>query len=337
VSEVSIGYTEPNPAPAAPTITTVPASPANDNSPRVKGTVGAGNPTQAKIFANGTCTGPPLDTGTVAELIGAGIPVPVPLPDNSTTTFSASVSNSGGDSPCSNQVTYVEDSAAPGAPTIAASNPASPSAELQPELTGTAEAGSTVEVFESANCSGPVEAQGPAATFAAPGLTVQVAGVGTFTFSARATDAVGNVSPCSAPFDYTVPAPATGGGPGGGGSGGVAGVSSAVCANLLTGTSARDKLSGTPGSDKLVGMGGRDLLKGFDGPDCIEGGAGADVIKGGPGDDDLKGGKGPDRVKAGAGNDLIDVQGGGRDIVICGSGSDRVLRDRLDRTRGCRS
>ena len=51
------------PAPAAPTITaTGPASPANNNSPKVKGTAAAG--TTVKIYASGTCSGSPVAQGS---------------------------------------------------------------------------------------------------------------------------------------------------------------------------------------------------------------------------------------------------------------------------------
>ena len=47
----SISFVEDSTPPAAPTITgTVPASPANDRNPEVKGTVGGGDPTRVRVF-----------------------------------------------------------------------------------------------------------------------------------------------------------------------------------------------------------------------------------------------------------------------------------------------
>lgn len=108
-------YTCGSAPPAAPTVTgTDPASPANQNAPKVQGTVGAGSPTQVKIFKSSNCSGPVAATGTVAAFTGAGIPVSVP--DNSVTQFSAKASNGAGDSACSpSSITYTEDSAPPGA------------------------------------------------------------------------------------------------------------------------------------------------------------------------------------------------------------------------------
>jgi hypothetical protein len=95
------------PPPDAPTITgTDPGSPADQTSPRVKGTVGSGGATGVKIYRNASCAGLADATGTVAEFTGAGIAVSVP--DNSTTALSASAANLAGDSTCSNSLTYVE-------------------------------------------------------------------------------------------------------------------------------------------------------------------------------------------------------------------------------------
>ena len=201
LSRVEVNGVQATPPPDAPTITaTDPASPANNNNPKVQGTVGAGDPTQAKIWKNATCNGAPDATGTVAQFIGAGITVNVG--DDTTTALSAKVSNAGGDSPCSNTIDYVEDSNGPAAPSINDSDPDSPANENNPELKGAAEAGSTVRLYQSADCTGTVEAQGSAAEFASPGLTATVANDSNSAFTATATDAAGNTSECSAAFNY---------------------------------------------------------------------------------------------------------------------------------------
>ena len=188
---------------AAPTITsTSPASPANDNNPEVIGTVGAGSPTQLKIYRNASCSGTPDATGTVAQFTGGGITVAVT--GDATTALSARASDaSNNDSACSNAVNYVEDSTSPAAPQITSTSPASPANDNNPEVKGSAEAGSTVRLYESLSCGGAIEAQGLAATFASPGLTATVANDVTVNFSATATDQAGNLSGCSTPFPYT--------------------------------------------------------------------------------------------------------------------------------------
>jgi hypothetical protein len=94
------------------------------------------------------------------------------------------------------------DTAAPGAPQITGSSPSSPANDNEPEVTGTAEADSTVRLYGNAACTGAPLATGPAAMFAAPGLTVAVADNSTTSIAATATDAASNVSACSAPLDY---------------------------------------------------------------------------------------------------------------------------------------
>ncbi len=90
---------------------TDPASGANDNNPKVKGSidVGLADPADVTIDVYGTndCAGSLLGTGTAEDLEGAGVPTTVP--DNSTTTFYATSSGVGGTSECSEtSVTYTE-------------------------------------------------------------------------------------------------------------------------------------------------------------------------------------------------------------------------------------
>ena len=69
----------------------------------------------------------------------------------------------------------MEDSTAPSAPSSLGTSPASPGDDNFPEITGTAEAGSTVNVYTNATCTSAVAATGSAAAFSSPGLTVSVA------------------------------------------------------------------------------------------------------------------------------------------------------------------
>ena len=64
----AVSYTEDSIAPATPTITeTNPASPANNDNPVVKGTVGEGSPTHVKIYTTNDCSGAAATTGTPAD------------------------------------------------------------------------------------------------------------------------------------------------------------------------------------------------------------------------------------------------------------------------------
>lgn len=105
----AISYTEDSTAPGAPTIAgTSPASPANDNDPRVSG--GAGGST-VRIYRSADCSAPIAATGTGAEF-AAGLTVAVG--DDSTTSLTATATDSAGNvSGCSAALRYVEDSTAP--------------------------------------------------------------------------------------------------------------------------------------------------------------------------------------------------------------------------------
>jgi hypothetical protein len=182
--------------PPAPKVTGVtPASPANNNSPKVIGSAEAG--TTVKVYSTSSCTGSPLATGTAAAFASPGLAVSVA--DNTTTTFRATATNGTGTSSCSTtSVTYVEDSKAPAAPILKWSDPVSPGATTMPKIGGTAEAGSTVKLYANPTCTGSPAATGTAAAFASPGLAVTVSKSTTTTFRATATDAAGNSSSCSA-------------------------------------------------------------------------------------------------------------------------------------------
>ena len=90
----------------------------------------------------------------------------------------------------------------PAAPSGLDSSPGSPANDNDPELTGSATAGSTVRLYTTSDCSGAAVASGSAASFASPGLTVSVADDSSTSFRATATDSAGNASTCSAPHTY---------------------------------------------------------------------------------------------------------------------------------------
>jgi len=182
-------------APSMPTVSSVsPTGPANNNSPTVKGTAPAGS--AVHLYTNSSCTGTAVGHALAAAYAASGISVSVA--DNTTTTFYANATNSWGASACSStSVSYTEDSAPPAAPTPSSTAPASPANNNAPKVIGSAEAGSTVKLYTNSTCTSAVAATGTAAAFASPGLAVSVADNTTTTYYATATDAAGNVSPCS--------------------------------------------------------------------------------------------------------------------------------------------
>ena len=190
--------------PASPAITgTDPASPSGNNRPRVKGTVGFGDPTQVKLYKSPDCSGGVVATATVFEFTGAGIRVTVAT--DATTEISARAFDAGGDpSGCSNSIAYVEDSTPPAPPTLTGTIPASPANDRNPEVQGTVGSGdpTQVKLYAGTTCAGSVKATGTPAQLTGAGITVKVANGSTTEISARAFDAAGNKSPCSNSIAY---------------------------------------------------------------------------------------------------------------------------------------
>jgi hypothetical protein len=98
-------YTEDSTALPPSLTATDPASPANENSPKVKGNAEAGS--AVKLFTTSDCSGAPAATGTAEDLAGAGIAIAVA--DNSTTAIRAVATDPVGNvSACSAPTSYVE-------------------------------------------------------------------------------------------------------------------------------------------------------------------------------------------------------------------------------------
>ncbi len=195
-SSTSVSYTHDSIAPELVTLTSItPDSPGSSLSPVVRGTAEAGS--TVRLYPTGSCTGSPAATGTAEEFGSTGLTVTVS--EGSTTTFKATAEDAAGNtSGCStSSLTYVNDSTAPPPVTLTSVTPDSPDASTTPVVRGTAEAGSTVELYTTAGCTGSPVATGTAAAFAGPGLTVTVAADSTNTFRATATDVAGNTSACS--------------------------------------------------------------------------------------------------------------------------------------------
>jgi hypothetical protein len=90
----------------------------------------------------------------------------------------------------------------PSAPGLSGTSPASPSNVNNPSVRGTAEPGSTIDVFAGATCAGEPIASGTAADFGSVGLTVSVPDNSTTEFTAHTVNADGIAGPCSSPIEY---------------------------------------------------------------------------------------------------------------------------------------
>jgi hypothetical protein len=90
----------------------------------------------------------------------------------------------------------------PPAPSITDTDPNSPANDNNPEVKGTAEAGSTVKVYSTSDCSGAPLATGSAVQFASSGITAPVPDNAITNLRATANDGLDHPSACSAPFAY---------------------------------------------------------------------------------------------------------------------------------------
>ena len=179
-------------APDTPELTeTIPASPANDNDPVIVGSALAGS--TVELHAGGDCSGPPIATITADEL-ESGLTLPVP--DDSVTVLHATVIIEGSTSGCSEPLLYVEDSTAPET-TISTHPPTSTMSTSDSFFLGPEEPGAS---FECSLDGGAYGACGSPRSYAN-------LAVGAHTFSARATDAAGNLDPTPAEWSWTIEAP----------------------------------------------------------------------------------------------------------------------------------
>ncbi len=187
--------------PGAPTFAgTVPDSPSNASTePSVEGRT-EGSAT-VRLYAGPDCAGAPVAT-TSADTDGA-FAITAAVAANSTATFSATASDGlENTSPCSQPISYTHDTIPPGAPTPNGTRPASPGNDPEPALLGAAEPASTVHVFTNGACSGAAVGQGKTGENGRFEIPSTVAANTTTPLYATATDAAGNISPCSTSVAY---------------------------------------------------------------------------------------------------------------------------------------
>jgi alpha-tubulin suppressor-like RCC1 family protein len=156
-----------------------------------------------RIYKSSDCSGP-VAGSALANVVNGSANIGITgLPADGATTFSAdAVDNAGNASSCSDEaITFITDNTAPDAPSNLASDPASPGASTTPHISGEAEAGSTVHIYRSANCSGDFDSFD--AEGFANGVELTVEPDSTTTFSARAEDSQYNLSTCSDALSYT--------------------------------------------------------------------------------------------------------------------------------------
>jgi alpha-tubulin suppressor-like RCC1 family protein len=194
-------YVEDSTPPPAPVISgTSPPPPSNQTTVTVTGSSEAGS--TVSLYSDAACT-TELGTGSAAVFSATGIVVTV-LPNMTTELYVTATDAAGNTSACADSgVSFVEDSQPPATPTWAQTIPPSPSRTVTtPTLTGTAEVGSTIRVYASADCSDASMATTSANATGAFSVQVTVLPNTSTTFRASASDAAGNTSPCSDGITY---------------------------------------------------------------------------------------------------------------------------------------
>jgi len=183
--------------PAPPALTaTVPASPANQTSPKLVGSAGAG--TTIDVYAGAACPGSPVASGTAAEL-EAGITVEVAA--DTTTALRATASSAAGASSCSEPLSYVEDSTGPDTQITTAPPALTAEATAEFAFSGDDGAGSGVASYECRLDGGAWGACESAQEY------VEL-GDGSHEFQVRAVDQAGNADPEPASSEWNVDAQA---------------------------------------------------------------------------------------------------------------------------------
>jgi len=202
----SAGHPVAPPRPAPILTATNPASPATAASPRVKGTSPAsGTGSLIKIYVNDpTCSGTPAASSNVATFQGKGVRVG-PLAVGTSELRATFTDPAGNVTACSAPLDYTR--LGTPAPTITATNPASPATADNPRVKGTSPAAGTgyrIKLYvNDPTCSGPPAADSNVAAFQGKGVRIGPLAVGTSEIRATLTTPAGDASPCSAPISYT--------------------------------------------------------------------------------------------------------------------------------------
>lgn len=195
------GAVDAGPRPPAPTLSgTEPVSPSSVREVVVVGTAAA--PGVVAVFGGADCGGGELGRDEVA--LDGAFRVTVTVPADAETLLSARALRGELASDCTpNALVYLHDGVAPEAPTWAGSDPPSPATTTRVTLNGMAEPGAEVALHLADDCGDGAVATAPAGP-ATGGFAFETgveAGALT-TFYARATDAAGNASACSAPLPF---------------------------------------------------------------------------------------------------------------------------------------
>lgn len=197
-STQGVTYREDSTSPGFSGLRLSPSEVANDNTPLLMGSTEPG--ATVRLYFDGACSGTPAASGA-ADAAGT-FSLRMSVPDDSVTaTYVSATDEAGNISACTVGPRYREDSAPPAIPTLATA-PVSPANHNTPVLRVTTEPGAVVRFFAGTSCLGAELATRTADSQGQVALALTVADNSTSTYVAHATDAVGNVSDCSAALTF---------------------------------------------------------------------------------------------------------------------------------------
>jgi hypothetical protein len=164
-----------------------------------------GTGSRIKLFVNDpTCSGSPAASSNVATFQGKGTAVG-PLAIGTSDIRATFTDPAGKVSACSAPINYTR--LAGPAPTITATDPASPAADSTPRVKGISPAAGTgyrIKYYvNDPTCSGPAAAESNVASFQGKGVAVGPLAIGSSQIRVTLTDPTGTPSACSAPISYT--------------------------------------------------------------------------------------------------------------------------------------
>ncbi|MFY1831720.1 Ig-like domain-containing protein [Myxococcus fulvus] len=193
-----VTYREDSTPPTLSGLRLSPSEAANNNTPLLIG--GSESGATVRLYLDGTCSGTAVDS-QVAD--GAGtFSLRLSVPDDSVTdTYVSTTDAAGNTSACTVGPRYREDSTPPATPALA-TTPVSPANHNAPVLHVTTEPGAQVRFFAGATCVGGALASRTADDQGLATLSLAVGDNSASTYVAQATDAVGNVSACSAALTF---------------------------------------------------------------------------------------------------------------------------------------
>jgi len=198
-SSTAVTYRHDDTAPGAPILTlTRPESPSSNETPVVEGTAEALS--TVDIFLNANCSGLPAGT-TTTDATGA-FEGTVAVALNAVSAIHAAATDAAGNvSACSVVPLYFNPAdTEPLGPSFTGTTPESPNnAVTTPTLLGNAETGTTVRIHSDPDCLTAPIASGATAANGNFAIVVSLPANTSRVFYASAINAVGNVSPCSAP------------------------------------------------------------------------------------------------------------------------------------------